>query len=78
MPVYPPSVLGSHARGTVAIEAIVGMDGYIKDPRVIASTGEEFSRAAMGAVEQWTYTPATLEGKPVQAIFTVYVEFGFR
>jgi TonB family protein len=78
MPVYPASILRSHAHGTVAIEAIVDTEGYIKDPRVIASTDEEFSRAAIGAVEQWSYTPATLEGKPVRAIFTVHVEFGFR
>lgn len=78
MPIYPPSVLRSHAHGTVAIEVIVDTEGYIEDPRVIASTAEEFSRAAIGAVEQWSYTPATLNGKPVRAIFTVHVEFGFR
>jgi hypothetical protein len=78
MPVHPASVLRSHAHGTVAIEAIVDTEGYIQDPRVIATTADEFSRAAIGAVEQWTYTPATLEGKPVRALFTVHADFGLR
>ena len=38
------------------------------------SPAEDFSQAAAAAVSQWTYEPATLDGKPAR-VFIITVEF---
>lgn len=75
VPKYPESARKARREGKVFLDAVVGPDGRIVNLRVILGPGEDLSRAAVEAVGQWTYEPATLEGKPVMVFFNVTVEF---
>jgi protein TonB len=60
--------------GVVLIQAIIGTDGTIVDPRII-SGHPELSTAALDAVKQWCYRPTLLNGMPVDAVTIITINF---
>jgi len=73
-PVYPPSAQAARIQGEVVIEATVGTDGKVHDPRVIGSI-PLLDQAALDAVRQWEYQPALVDGAPKAVLMTVKVKF---
>jgi protein TonB len=73
-PVYPSMAQQAHIEGIVVIEAIIGVDGRVKEARVLRSK-PLLEQAALDAVRQWEFTPTTLNGVPVPVIMTVTVNF---
>jgi protein TonB len=73
-PVYPSAAMAMRALGTVVIEAIVGVDGKIREAKVIHSI-PQLDHAALEAVRQWEFAPARLNGVAVAAIVTILVTF---
>jgi TonB family protein len=56
------------------VEAVVGIDGRVKDVKVIS--GHPLLRdAAIRAVRTWTFKPATINGKSVEAPARAEVNF---
>ena len=76
-PIYPQGVLSDRARGTVIIEATIGIDGTVHDARVIHSV-PLLDQAALDAVRQWEFVPSRLNGVPVAVIITVIVQFAIH
>ena len=72
-PVYPQIAISAHVEGRVIIEAIVAVDGKVKDARILRSI-PLLDRAALDAVNQWVFSPL-LNGVPVPVIITVSVDF---
>lgn len=76
-PTYPSGLLRDKLPTVrVQIEAVVTADGALGDMRIIQSSDSRFEQAAVDAVRQWTFEPATLEGKAVAS--RVVVELGFN
>ena len=73
-PVYPQIAISAHVEGRVIIEAIVAVDGKVKDARILRSI-PLLDRAALDAVNQWVFSPTLLNGVPVPVIITVSVDF---
>ena len=73
-PIYPQIAIINKVEGTVMIEAIIGVDGRVKDARVSRSI-PLLDRAALDAVNQWTFSPTLLNDVPVPVIITVTVAF---
>jgi protein TonB len=75
-PAYPQGALSGsgQARGTVIIEATVGVDGTVRDAKVINSV-PLLDQSALEAVRQWEFTPARRNGVPIAVIITVIVQF---
>jgi protein TonB len=73
-PVYPVIAQQVRLEGIVIIEAIIGVDGRVKEARVLRSK-PLLEQAALDAVRQWVFTPTTLNGVPVPVIMTVTVNF---
>jgi len=73
-PVYPTMAQQAHVEGIVIIEAIIGVDGRVKEARVLRSK-PLLDQAALDAVKQWVFTPTMLNGVPVPVIMTVTVNF---
>lgn len=73
-PVYPAIALAARVEGTVILEAIIGVDGGVREARVLRSI-PLLDAAAVAAVRQWRYTPTTLNGIPVPVVMTVTVRF---
>jgi TonB family protein len=74
-PVYPPLARRARVMGVVRVEAIIGVDGRVRQATAIS--GPPLLRAAaVEAVQQWEYRPALLDGKPVEV--TTQVDVGFH
>jgi protein TonB len=76
-PVYPAIAQQARVEGTVIIEATIGVDGRVKDARVLSSK-PLLDQAAIDAVMQWRFTPTLLNGVPVPVLMTVTVTFTLR
>ncbi len=73
-PVYPPLAKSAGIQGIVILECTIGPDGRVSSVRVLRSQ-PLLERAAVEAVEEWSYTPTLLNGVPVSVLMTVTVEF---
>ena len=74
MPKYPLEAKQQHITGKVSYTALIGTDGQILDLHLI--TGEAIlSDAALTALKHWTYQPTLLNGKPVEVVAQIDVNF---
>jgi protein TonB len=75
-PEYPARARKKGTTGEVRLSLLVGIDGRVRDVRVLSSEPAGlFDDAAIQAVRQWTYTPATYEGEPVATRVTQPIVF---
>ena len=73
-PIYPAIAQRASVEGVVIIEAVIAVDGSVRDARVLRSV-PLLDRAALDAVKQWRYAPTRLNGVAVPVIVTVTVQF---
>ncbi len=73
-PVFPEGALTGQTRGTVVIEATIGVDGKVHETEVVHSV-PALDQAALDAVRQWEYSPALFNGVRVAVIMTIQVQF---
>jgi protein TonB len=73
-PTYPSIAQSARVQGVVILEATIGIDGKVKDVKVLRSI-PLLDQAAIDAVRQWEYTPTLLNNVPVPVIMTVTVQF---
>jgi TonB family protein len=64
--------------GSVIVEVRVGLDGRARDLRVVAGLGFGLDENALLAVRDWRFSPAKRDGKEVEAVTRVDVEFNVR
>jgi periplasmic protein TonB len=73
-PVYPSIARAARIQGDVLIQAVIGVDGAVREAR--AQSGHPLlDQAALDAVRQWRYRPTLLNGVPVPVVMTVSVRF---
>ena len=73
-PIYPAIATAAGVEGMVIIEAVIAVDGTVRDARVLRSV-TLLDHAALDAVKQWRYAPTRLNGVAVPVIVTVTVHF---
>jgi protein TonB len=73
-PVYPAIAKSARVAGTVVLEATIDPLGKVIDTRVVKSV-PLLDQAAIDAVQQWEYTPATVKGAAVPVVMTITVNF---
>ena len=66
-PTYPPSALASRKHATVVLRLTIDTDGHVSNVDVVQSGGDDLDQAAEIAARQWTFNPATRDGKPVRS-----------
>lgn len=75
-PVYPVDVQKQGVTGMVVLVVDVSTDGSVSGARVDRSAGDQrLDAAALDAVKQWKFLPATKDGKPVASQVRVPVDF---
>lgn len=75
-PEYPAAALRAGEQGTVVLRVDVGADGKPTDVQVVErSRSRDLDRAAQRAVRDWTFQPATRNGKAVASVVQVPVDF---
>jgi periplasmic protein TonB len=73
-PSYPTLARSQHVSGDVRIDALIDATGHVTTMKVVSGP-TLLHQAAMDALRQWRYQPASLDGKPVQMHLTVTVQF---
>ncbi|MEO8052841.1 MAG: energy transducer TonB [Acidobacteriota bacterium] len=73
-PVYSKLAIIARISGTVRLTGIIGKDGTIQQLQVLSGP-PLLVAAAVDAVRQWVYRPTLLNGKPVEVIAPINVNF---
>jgi len=73
-PIYPALAMSNHIDGDVQIQALIDQTGKVVSTKVLSGP-ILLRRAATDAVQQWRYSPATLDGKPISMSYKVTVGF---
>jgi TonB family protein len=76
-PDYPEKAKRRGIEGTVRLAAVIGKDGKVKELKPI-SGDRLLVKPALEAVKKWRYTPATLDGKVVEAHIEIDVNFALK
>jgi TonB family protein len=69
-PDFPPEAKDQHKEGLVAMHAVVDEHGTVRSPMVYSSSGPEFTKAAIQALQKWLFDPARLNDEPVPVLMT--------
>ena len=73
-PIYPSLAKNQHVSGNVLVDALIDANGKVTTMKVISGP-TLLHQAAMDALRQWKYQPATLDGKAVPMHLTVTLQF---
>jgi TonB family protein len=76
-PVYPPDAMTNYITGDVKAEVAVDATGHVAEVKVISGP-QALRDAAVAALKQYQYTPASQAGKPVPSQATEVVKFWFN
>ena len=77
-PAYPELARRAHVEGTVLLEAIIDVDGRVREARILGSAHPLLEAAALEAVRQWRYRSARIGERPVAVSLSVVVTFSLR
>jgi TonB family protein len=75
---YPEKLKAEKKEGVVVLQVSVDDQGRVVTPAIVRHSDPEFDAAALEAVRQWEYSPATLQGKPVAVYLTITVSFRLK
>ena len=75
VPQYQP-LPAMRGRGSAKFTLLVGADGRVKDVNIERTMVGGNTPALVGAIQNWRFKPATENGEPVAAPFSVEISFG--
>jgi TonB family protein len=75
-PVYQSTTSRAGLSGRVLVKALVSKSGYVQQVRLLESSADVFSNAAIAVVRRYVYSPALKDGEPVDVWIAVEVRFG--
>jgi protein TonB len=73
-PIYPPLARTQHVAGNVVVDALIDANGKVTTMKVVSGPAL-LHQAAMDALRQWKYQPATLNGQAMAMHLSVTIEF---
>lgn len=74
-PQYTEEARQAKTQGTCVLQLIVDQQGHTRDIRVVRGLGYGLDARAIAAVQQWRFQPAMKDGRPVDVLISVEVEF---
>jgi protein TonB len=77
-PAYPELARRAHLEGVVVLEAVIGIDGAVRDVRVLRGASPLLDPAALEAVRRWRYRAASVGARPVAVYLQVVITFSLR
>lgn len=75
-PMYTEVARQEGLQGIVILQALISEQGVVEDVEVIRGLPLGLTETAIEALRQWTFEPATLDGKPVAVFYNL--TFNFR
>ena len=73
-PVYPEWARAGHVSGLVMCRTLVNASGEVQEI-VVVESDPVFDESAVRCVEQWTFKPALVQGKPTSSWIMVPMKF---
>ena len=77
LPRYPLLAKNQHLEGDVRVDAVIDVNGRVTATKAVSGP-VLLQQAAVDALRQWKYRPATLNGKPVPMHLSVTIRFSVR
>ncbi|HEX4955104.1 MAG TPA: energy transducer TonB [Thermoanaerobaculia bacterium] len=77
-PLYPEAARRARLQGTVIVEAVIDRTGRVTNVKVLKGMPGGLDRAAVAAVSDWRFRPATRKGEPVPVVFRLTVQFSLN
>lgn len=74
-PSYPPDARAARVQGIVIVEVIVDETGMVREAHVLKGLPYGLEQAALDAVRQWRFEPATKDGQPVAVAMNLTINF---
>src|SRR3954470_3600909 len=74
-PVYPEEARRERVSGIVIVETVIDHTGAVRDIKVLKGLPNGLSEAAVDAVKQWVFKPATINGEAVDVVFNLTLNF---
>lgn len=74
-PKYPPAAREAGITGAVVADLVIDEVGMVRDVVILESPADDLSAAAIDAIEQWRFAPATMDGDAVAVRYIVTVMF---
>jgi TonB family protein len=75
LPVYPEEAQRAGLEGLVVLKVEIDEQGRVGHVEVLRSLGHGFDEAAVAAVRQWRFRPATRDGKPIKVLHVIPFDF---
>jgi TonB family protein len=73
-PRYPANAKAARIQGVVQLSALIGADGAVEEVHLLSGDAS-LVPASLDAVRQWVYRPTLLNGKPVEVVTQIDVNF---
>jgi TonB family protein len=77
-PIYPEACRTERVMGRVTTDAVIDATGRVVDVTVVDSPDNRLSEAAMDAVQDWVFEPATLDGEPVAVRYQLTINLALK
>jgi TonB family protein len=79
-PTYPELARVARVDGSVTVISTISTDGTVGDLKVLYTIRPNlgFEEAAIDAVKQWRFRPATLNGEPVEIDYRIVMDFSLH
>ncbi len=75
-PAYTQEARDAKIEGTVVLEAVIGADGMVSDFKVLKALGYGLDESAIDTIGRyWRFSPALLNGQPVNVRASIEVSF---
>jgi len=72
---YPSAAVRAGVSGRVFVQFVVTADGTVRDAEVVRGIGSGTDEEAIRVIRQASFEPATVDGQPVDAQHTLFIEF---
>jgi protein TonB len=74
-PRYTKVALHARVEGTVILKAVIDERGRVSNVHVLSGLPMGLDQAAVDTVQDWTFEPAKLAGRPVKVFYTLTLKF---
>ena len=74
-PQYTEIARKARVQGVVIVQAIIDKQGNVTNVKILKGLPMGLGEAAVDAIKQWRFKPATLNGKPVAVYYNLTVNF---
>lgn len=77
-PNYKQTLIDNRVEGNVVLQAVIGVDGKVKNVEVVSPVNADLEESAIAAVSQWEFSPTYLNCSAVEVRMFVTVRYSLE